>query len=83
MPLLLCWLVCALGLASPCPEVRCCFLMVGDDSPVSVMDTVLNLGLNETIVVALAKQKNERFAYDSYRRFIQVSLSLEIVRTLY
>lgn len=35
-----------------------------------MMDTVLNLGLNETIVKLFAKQKGERFAYDSYRRFI-------------
>src|SRR5512139_2258772 len=38
-----------------------------------MMDTVLNLGLNETSLKALiAKTKNERFAYDSYRRFIQM-----------
>jgi pyruvate,orthophosphate dikinase len=38
-----------------------------------MMDTVLNLGLNDTIVQGLAKQtKNERFAWDSYRRFIQM-----------
>ncbi|WP_353654849.1 pyruvate, phosphate dikinase [Clostridium sp. CCUG 7971] len=38
-----------------------------------MMDTILNLGLNDTSVVALAKAtKNERFAYDSYRRFIQM-----------
>ncbi|MBY0407434.1 MAG: pyruvate, phosphate dikinase, partial [Rickettsiales bacterium] len=38
-----------------------------------MMDTVLNLGLNETTVQALAKKTgNERFAYDSYRRFIQM-----------
>ncbi len=36
-----------------------------------MMDTVLNLGLNDKSVVGLAKQTNdERFAYDSYRRFI-------------
>ena len=36
-----------------------------------MMDTILNLGLNETTVAALAKEtNNERFAYDSYRRFI-------------
>ncbi len=36
-----------------------------------MMDTVLNLGLNDASVEALAKQTNdERFAYDSYRRFI-------------
>jgi pyruvate,orthophosphate dikinase len=36
-----------------------------------MMDTVLNLGLNDVTVEAMAKQAgNERFAYDSYRRFI-------------
>ncbi|AWN36323.1 pyruvate, phosphate dikinase [Methylobacterium radiodurans] len=36
-----------------------------------MMDTVLNLGLNDTTVLALAKNAgDERFAYDSYRRFI-------------
>ena len=38
-----------------------------------MMDTILNLGLNDISVVALANNtKNERFAYDSYRRFIQM-----------
>lgn len=38
-----------------------------------MMDTVLNLGLNDESVVALANQTgDERFAYDSYRRFIQM-----------
>jgi pyruvate,orthophosphate dikinase len=38
-----------------------------------MMDTVLNLGLNDDTVKALIKKtKNERFAYDSYRRFIQM-----------
>ena len=35
-----------------------------------MMDTILNLGLNDTTVEVLAKENNERFAYDSYRRFI-------------
>jgi len=36
-----------------------------------MMDTILNLGLNDVAVEALAKKTgNERFAYDSYRRFI-------------
>src|SRR5258708_2985361 len=36
-----------------------------------MMDTVLNLGLNDTTVEALAKKSGDkRFAYDSYRRFI-------------
>ncbi|GMU77922.1 MAG: pyruvate, phosphate dikinase [Acidimicrobiia bacterium] len=38
-----------------------------------MMDTVLNLGLNDTSVQGLAKQTaNERFAFDSYRRFVQM-----------
>ncbi len=38
-----------------------------------MMETILNLGLNDRTVVGLAKQsKNARFAYDSYRRFIQM-----------
>jgi pyruvate,orthophosphate dikinase len=38
-----------------------------------MMDTVLNLGLNDRAVVGLARKSgDERFAYDSYRRFIQM-----------
>ena len=38
-----------------------------------MMDTVLNLGLNNQTVVGLAKQSgNERFAWDAYRRFVQM-----------
>ncbi|RKD28045.1 pyruvate, phosphate dikinase [Caminicella sporogenes] len=38
-----------------------------------MMDTVLNLGLNDITVKGLSKKtNNERFAYDSYRRFIQM-----------
>src|ERR1039458_1353006 len=38
-----------------------------------MMDTVLNLGLNDRSVEGLAKQTNdERFAFDSYRRFVQM-----------
>ena len=38
-----------------------------------MMDTILNLGLNDTVVEGLAKfTNNPRFAYDSYRRFIQM-----------
>ena len=38
-----------------------------------MMDTILNLGLNDIAVQGLAKKtNNERFAYDSYRRFIQM-----------
>src|SRR5229473_6560270 len=38
-----------------------------------MMDTVLNLGLNDKSVVGLARQtSDERFAYDSYRRFVMM-----------
>ncbi len=38
-----------------------------------MMDTILNLGLNDEVVAGLAKKTgNERFAYDSYRRFVQM-----------
>src|SRR5579859_4935460 len=43
------------------------------DSMPGMMDTILNLGLNDQTVVALANAtKNERFAWDCYRRFIQL-----------
>ena len=51
-----------------------------------MMDTVLNLGLNEITVEALAKKaKNEWFAYDSYRRFLQMfgNVALEIEQHLF
>ena len=38
-----------------------------------MMDTILNLGINDQVAETIAKKtKNERFAYDSYRRFIQM-----------
>src|SRR5215467_9507748 len=37
-----------------------------------MMDTILNLGLNDVSVEALAKRADARFAYDSYRRLIQM-----------
>ena len=38
-----------------------------------MMDTILNLGMNKTVAETVAKlTNNERFAYDSYRRFIQM-----------
>ncbi|QNO16229.1 pyruvate, phosphate dikinase [Alkalicella caledoniensis] len=49
---------------------------VRSGAPVSMpgmMDTILNLGLNDETVLALAEETdNERFAYDCYRRFIQM-----------
>lgn len=37
-----------------------------------MMDTVLNLGLNDEVVAGLAEKSGERFAYDSYRRFLDM-----------
>ena len=49
---------------------------VRSGAPVSMpgmMDTILNLGLNDKVVEGFCiKTKNERFVYDSYRRFIQM-----------
>jgi pyruvate,orthophosphate dikinase len=43
------------------------------ESMPGMLDTVLNLGLNDESVEGLAKQtENERFAWDSYRRFVQM-----------
>src|SRR5207249_8132767 len=43
------------------------------DSMPGMMDTILNLGLNDQTVYALAAySRNERFAWDCYRRFIQM-----------
>ncbi len=49
-----------------------------------MMDTILNLGLNDEAVIGLAnKTQNERFAYDSYRRFISMfaDVVMEIEKT--
>src|SRR4051812_46341210 len=43
------------------------------ESMPGMLDTVLNLGLNDASVEGLAaKTENERFAWDSYRRFVQM-----------
>ena len=53
---------------------------VRSGAPISMpgmMETILNLGLNDRAVLALAEQSNNpRFAYDSYRRFIQMYSSV-------
>lgn len=48
---------------------------VRSGAPVSMpgmMDTILNLGLNDRTVAGLARMTNERTAYDAYRRFVQM-----------
>src|SRR4030095_3806340 len=43
------------------------------DSMPGMMDTILNLGMNDTVVEIVAqKSNNPRFAWDSYRRFLQM-----------
>jgi pyruvate,orthophosphate dikinase len=42
------------------------------ESMPGMLDTVLNLGLNDRSVEGLAQKANERFAWDSYRRFVQM-----------
>src|SRR3954470_10236312 len=43
------------------------------DSMPGMMDTILNLGMNDTVVLIVARQtSNPRFAWDSYRRFLQM-----------
>jgi len=53
-----------------------CLLSVRSGARASMpgmMDTILNLGLNDTVVEGLCKKTgNDRFAWDSYRRFIQM-----------
>ena len=51
-----------------------------------MMDTILNLGLNDVAVKGLANlTENERFAYDSYRRFIQMfsDVGMEIPKSFF
>ncbi|NLW11019.1 MAG: pyruvate, phosphate dikinase [Clostridiaceae bacterium] len=51
-----------------------------------MMDTILNLGLNDTVVEGLAKlTENPRFAYDSYRRFIAMfgDVVMEVEKSLF
>jgi pyruvate,orthophosphate dikinase len=37
-----------------------------------MMDTVLNLGLNDQVVAGLSAKSGDRFAYDSFRRFLDM-----------
>ncbi|MDO5719041.1 MAG: pyruvate, phosphate dikinase [Tissierellia bacterium] len=51
-----------------------------------MMDTILNLGLNDKSVIGLANStNNERFAYDSYRRFIQMfsDVAMEVPKSFF
>ena len=47
-----------------------------------MMDTILNLGLNDTTVQGIIKKTNNpRFAYDSYRRFVQMYGDVVLFKT--
>ncbi len=48
----------------------------GRASMPGMMDTILNLGLNDAVAEGLAKSSNARFAYDAYRRFIAMHASI-------
>ena len=65
----------AMGAVFGSRRIRC-FLSVRSGARVSMpgmMDTILNLGLNDRAVEGLIKRSNNpRFAYDSYRRFVQM-----------
>ena len=41
-----------------------------------MMDTVLNLGLNDEVVAGLARKAGARFAWDTYRRFLDMFASV-------
>src|SRR6187455_926240 len=63
---------CKFGDAGGMPLLVAVRSGAGDSMP-GMMDTILNLGLNDQTVAALVKAtNNERFAWDCYRRFIQM-----------
>jgi pyruvate,orthophosphate dikinase len=50
----------------------------GRASMPGMMDTILNLGLNDAVAEGLARSSNPRFAYDAYRRFIAMHASIAL-----
>ena len=50
-----------------------------------MLDTVLNLGINDRIASSIAKKHGEKFAYDTYRRFLQLfgSIVLKVDKSLF
>ena len=52
-------------------RIPCCYPLLELVMP-GMMDTVLNLYNDRTVQGLIAKSGNERFAYDSYRRFVQM-----------
>ena len=53
-------------------EITNSFSFLCQISMPGMMDTVLNLGLNDEVIAGLAEKSGERFAYDSYRRFLDM-----------
>ena len=51
-------------------------LMWSQVSMPGMMDTVLNLGLNDEVVAGLAQKAGARFAWDTYRRFLDMFASV-------
>ncbi len=69
-------------------EEKPLLVSVRSGAPISMpgmMDTILNLGVNEQTVEGLAKETNPRFAFDCYRRFLQMfgEVVLDIAKTAF
>ena len=69
-------------------EENTLLVSVRSGAPLSMpgmLDTVLNLGINDKIASSIAKKHGERFAYDTYRRFLQLfgSIVLKVDKSLF
>ncbi|MFP3278599.1 MAG: pyruvate, phosphate dikinase [Candidatus Micrarchaeota archaeon] len=69
-------------------EENTLLVSVRSGAPLSMpgmLDTVLNLGINDRIVSSIAKKHGEKFAYDTYRRFLQLfgSIVLKVDKSLF
>ena len=69
-------------------EENTLLVSVRSGAPLSMpgmLDTVLNLGINERIASSIAKKYGEKFAYDTYRRFLQLfgSIVLKVDKSLF
>jgi pyruvate,orthophosphate dikinase len=66
------------GLGDPAAPLLVSVRSGGRASMPGMMDTILNLGLNDAVAEGLAKSSNPRFAYDAYRRFIAMHASIAL-----
>ena len=69
-------------------EENTLLVSVRSGAPLSMpgmLDTVLNLGINDRIASSIAKKHGEKFAYDTYRRFLQLfgSIVLKVDKSLF